>query len=483
MTNAELAKQIKEFAEKLDRYYANQEETINKYDDKIVHLHNELEELAERVNGLGIAAQETTRQLKEQTDRLNRYRDVQDKQFATYDSKIKQQSTSIGDLEAKSIKAQAVFDKLTEAYSNLNGRLGDYKSQLNDKLESVKQRLDSMDDTTAYVRQVAEESKKIEEALKVSTRKLDLYSQKNLELMEKNKRLSEQNVKLQEEIKAANKMCDNASKKASRLADRVEKLEGNSSRILRLEDRVWEHEDKLVKASKPDDRIQQLETALMQLRLNISSISSVYGIPEESKTIESMYPCLWACEHSGKECNGQAQVCPIAEHFSNLLENGIWRYSDGVKLTEEEIRYMENVEKEVTSAAGIKPLWTDNAVEKMTRPILFQKFNAGKMAIVFDGNDPHFEATYLDFWREFDEWCRTSEKDDRLYPQSSWVTRGYRMNPLMKCPSIYKDHASFAIWTEWVEEKDEPTFEYGTLMTDWREHKTVGGLPYTVWKI
>lgn len=65
MTNAEMAKQIKEFAEKLDRYYANQEETINKYDDKIVHLHNELEKLAEKVDGLGIVAQETTRQLHE----------------------------------------------------------------------------------------------------------------------------------------------------------------------------------------------------------------------------------------------------------------------------------------------------------------------------------------------------------------------------------------------------------------------------------
>lgn len=438
MTNAEMAKQIKEFAEKLDRYYANQEETINKYDDKIVHLHNELEELAERVNGLGIVAQETTRQLKEH-----------DAQFVTYDHKMKQQNISIGNLEAKSIEAQAVFDKLTEAYSNLNGRLGDYKSQLNDKLESVKQRLNSMDDTTAYVRQVAEESKKIEDALKVSTRKLDLFSQKNLELMERNKRLSEQNVKLQEEIKNANKMCDNVSKKASKLAERVQKLEGNSKKAPTLE-----------------NRIEQLETAQMQLRLNISSISCVYGIPEESKTIESMYPCLWKCEHRGKECNGQAQECPIAEHFSGQLKAGHL----GDKFTENE-------------AKSIAPIWFDNAVEKMTRPILFQKFNAGKMAIVFDGSDPRFEATYLDFWRAFDEWCRTSEKDDKLYPQSSWVTRGYRMNPLMKCPSIYKDHSSFAIWTEWVEEKDEPTFEYGTLMTNWREHKTVGGLPYTVWGV
>ena len=354
MTNAELAKQIKELNERLDRYHDNQEslfrirdeetekltkeiterlgkyrieqeETINKCDDKIVHLHNELEELAERVNGLGIVAQETTRQLKEQVDRLDRYRDVLDKQFATYDSKIK-----------------------------------------------------------------------------------------------------------------------------------------------------------------------QLETAQMQLRLNISSISCVYGIPEESKTIESMYPCLWACVHRGKECNGLAQECPIAEHFSKELTEErsirnswqsakrLWKNLPQASIATE-IKYTEN---DILYADKIKPIWFDNAVEKMTRPILFQKFNAGKMAIVFDGSDPRFEATYMDFWRAFDEWCRTSEKDDKLYPQSSWVTRGYRMNPLMKCPSIYKDRSSFAIWTEWDdEEKNEPTFEYGTLMTDWREHKTVGGLPYTVWRV
>lgn len=306
MTMTEMAKQIKEFSEKLDRYFANQEATIGKYDGEIKQLNAKLEELAERVNGLGIVAQETTRQLKEQTDRLNRYRDVQDKQFATYDSKI-----------------------------------------------------------------------------------------------------------------------------------------------------------------------EQLETALMQLRLNISSISCVYGIPEEAKTLESIYPCLWACVHRGKECNGLAQECPLAEHFSKehgggSWKNGVWTDPDGnmwafgnTKSAEEEIR----------------------ATEKIGRTMVFDKFNAGKMAIVFDGDDPHFEATYMDFCRSIDEWCCTSEKNDKMYPQSAWTTRGSRMDPLMKCPSIYKDHSSFAIWIGWVDEKVEPTFEYGTLMTDWREHKTVGGLPYTVWKI
>ena len=278
MTNAEMAKQMKEFNERLDRYYDNQE-------------------LMERVN-----------------DRLDRCEEFE--------------------------------DRLDRCIKNLG--------ELNEKTKSIEQRLDSTGDTATYARQVAEDSKKIEDALKITTRKLDLFSQKNLELMERNK-----------------------------------------------------------------------------------------------------------CAHKGKECNGQAQECPLAEHFSNLLNTGIWKYSD----------------------AAIKPVWTDDAVEKMARPTIFSEFNAGKRAIVFDGSDPHFEATYLDFCRAYDEWCRASEKEDKLYPRSTWKVRGFRMDPLMKCPSIYRDHSSFAIWTEWVEEKDEPTFEYGTLMTDWREHKTVGGLPYTVWKI
>ena len=272
MTNAELAKQIKEFAEKLDRYYENQETMFAKYDDDINKLNNKQEEISEMVDGLGIVAQETTRQLKEQ--------------FA---------------------------------------------------------------------------------------------------------------------------------------------------------------------------KIEQLDLTFKSLKV---AITGTYGIPEEAKTLESIYPCLWKCEHKGKECDGLAQECPIAEHFSVQLKTGHL----GDKWAEEDAAWKYGV-------------WTDPD-EKV-----FGKFNAGKMAIVFDGNDPHFEATYMDFWRAYDKWCRASENDDKMYPQSTWTTRGFRMNPFMKCPSIYKDHSSFAIWTEWDEEKDEPTFEYGTLMTDWREHKTVGGLPYTVWGV
>lgn len=409
MTNAELAKQIKEFAEKLDRYYANQEETINKYDDKIVHLHNELEELAERVNGLGIAAQETTRRQNEQVDRLDRYRDVQDKQFAAYDSKIKQQSTSISYLEAKSREAQAVFDKLTEAYSNLNGRLGDYKSQLNDKLESIEQRLNSMDDTTAYVRQVAEESKKIEDALKVSTRKLDLFSQKNLELMERNKRLSEQNVQLQEEIKTANKMCDNVSKKASKLADRVQKLEADSIRTLRLSDLVWQHEDKLAKVSKLDDRMQQLETAQKQLRI---SVISTYGIPEKAKTEESM----------------------------------------------EYLKKFTDVKKD----------------------IIFSEFNAGKRAIVFSDSD-YLEKDYLEFCREFVKWQEKKTKEENLYFKC--VNFFEYLRPFLKQPTIYDNREPFVIWLDTHNDGYTSDFQYGTLQSTWREHHTVGGLPYTEWSV
>lgn len=179
---------------------------------------------------------EMAKQTKEFNERLDRCRYEQDKHFVKYDADIK---------------------------------------HLNEKTKSIEQRLDSMSDATTYVRQVAEESKKIEDALKVTTRKLELISQKNVELMERNKGLSKQNVQLQEDIKAANKMCDNVSKKASKLADRVQKL----------------------------------ETAQKQLRLDIIS---TYGIPEKAKTIESMYPCLWKCGHKGKECDGLAQECPIA---------------------------------------------------------------------------------------------------------------------------------------------------------------------------
>jgi hypothetical protein len=277
MTNAEMAKQIKEFAEKLDRYYENQEKMFKKYDDDINKLNNKQEELSEMVDGLGIVAQETTRQQKEQ--------------FA---------------------------------------------------------------------------------------------------------------------------------------------------------------------------KIEQLDLTFKSLKV---AITGTYGIPEEAKTLESMYPCMWKCEHRGKECNGQAQECPIAEHFSEQLKTSIL----GDKFTD----VIKRIENDALRTEENKPLWAED----------FSKFNAGKMAIVFDGDDPHFEATYMDFCRSIDEWCRTSEKNDKMYPQSTWTTRGFRMNPFMKCPSIYKDHSSFAVWIEWVDEKSEPTFEYGTLMTDWREHKTVGGLPYTVWKI
>lgn len=233
-------------------------------------------------------------------------------------------------------------------------------------------------------------------------------------------------------------------------------------------DRIKHLDDKLEEQAK---LLQQFETALMQLRLNISSVSSVYGIPEKAKTIESMYPCLWNCGYKGKECNGQAQECPIAEHFSNLLENGLWRHSAGSEWVP--YSYCKNDADTMLEMFRFR---------ENKKDIIFSEFNAGKRAIVFSDSD-YLEKDYLDFWREFDKWCSTSETEDKLYPQSKWTTRERRMNPLMKCQSIYEDRSSFAIWVEHNDEEGEHTFEYGTLQSTWREHNTVGGLPYTEWSV
>ena len=338
MTNAEMAKKIKELEEKLYRYY-DEHETLFRIRDE-----------------------ETEKLTKELNDKLD-----------ADDYRIKQLYTKLGGIE---------------------------------------RRLDSMDDATMYVRQVAEDSKKIEGALKVSARKLELIGQ--------------QNIQLREDIRAANKMCDSVSKKASALADRVQKLEADSSRTLRLEDRV-----------------EQLDLTFKNLKV---AITGTYGIPEKAKTMESMCPCIWNCEHKGKESNGQAQECPIAEHFSYC-------------------------EKE----------W-HNKKQEEKKNIIFSEFNAGKRAIIFSDSG-NLEKDYLEFWREFDKWCHTSEKEDKMYPQSSRVTRCYRMDPLIKCSSIYEDRSSFAIWTEHHEEEEDHTFEYGTLPTTWKALNTIKGLPYTEWSV
>lgn len=353
MTNAELNKKIEDLAEKVDRYYDNQESLFR------------------------IRDEETEKLKKELNDILGRYSNEYDERFDADNDRIK---------------------------------------YLNDKLGRIEHRLDSMYDAGTYVRQVAEESKKIEDALKVTTRKLYLFSQKNAELMERNKRLSEQNVQLQEDVKASNKMCDSVSKKASKLADRVQKL----------------------------------ETAQKQLRLDIIS---TYGVHTEAKTIESMYPCLWNCEHKGKECNGQAQECPIAEHFSKQLQHPYSYCEKDVAVTQECLeKFMEN-----------------------KRDIIFSEFNAGKRAIVFSDSD-YLEKDFLDFWREYTKW-----EDKKLH--SRYIDFYDYIRPFLKQPAIYDKREPFAIWLDPKNEEYSDYFQYGTLQSTWRKHNVIGGLPYTEWSV